>query len=216
MEATDGQLWQVCRKLTSDFEPFGQRKGEGQPDCSTCRWYQPLLRYGVLAWGICANPHSPRVGLLTFREQGCESFDQAEEPTDDETRWSRVNFKDRVEDLLWDALSAYAHGEIAEANAPFPDDDYWIFSWEDTIERILDLHLVRILHKETEGDFDRRRAVEEVISDIRRTSERCWRNPPRALVPLLKREAEAICIPEAPDREDKFWRRVDAALSEAL
>jgi hypothetical protein len=46
-DASDEQLWQVCRKLPSDFEPYGDRKWEGHPqdklDCGTCRWFQPLL-----------------------------------------------------------------------------------------------------------------------------------------------------------------------------
>jgi hypothetical protein len=46
-DASNGQLWQVCRKLPSDFEPYGERKWEGKshekPDCSICRWFQPLL-----------------------------------------------------------------------------------------------------------------------------------------------------------------------------
>lgn len=215
-DASDNQLWQVCRKLPSDFEPYGQRKREGQPDCSGCRWFKPLLRYGVLAWGTCANPDSPRAGLLTFREQSCESFEQAEEPVDDDTYRSRVDFKDRIEDLLWEALLAYAHGEIAKANVPFPDDDYWIFNWENTVDRIIDLHLFRLICKESGSDFDRRKAVEEVISDVRRTSERCWQKTPRILVRLLKCEAAAITVPDAPDREDAFWRRVDGVVREAL
>ena len=82
-DASDDQLWQVCRKLPSDFEPYGERKWEGKPrgkhDCGTCRWFQPLLRPGKLDWGACANPHSPRAGLLTFWEQGCERFEQERE-----------------------------------------------------------------------------------------------------------------------------------------
>ena len=28
------RMWRVCRKLPSDFEPYGERKREFQPDCS--------------------------------------------------------------------------------------------------------------------------------------------------------------------------------------
>lgn len=58
-ETRDGQLWRVCRKLPSDFEPYGQRKWEGtqqdRPDCSGCCWFQPLLRAGVLALAVHAT-----------------------------------------------------------------------------------------------------------------------------------------------------------------
>jgi hypothetical protein len=65
-DVSDDELWRVCRKLPSDFEPYDERKREFQPDCSTCLWFQPLLRPGQLDWGTCANPHSTRAGLLTF------------------------------------------------------------------------------------------------------------------------------------------------------
>jgi len=56
-EASDKQLWQVCRKLPSDFEPFGERKWAGRsqdkPDCDTCRWFQPLLRPGRQREVLC-------------------------------------------------------------------------------------------------------------------------------------------------------------------
>jgi hypothetical protein len=29
-----------------------------------------------LDWGVCVNPVSPRVGLLTFEHQGCPQFEQ--------------------------------------------------------------------------------------------------------------------------------------------
>jgi hypothetical protein len=48
-DASDDQLWRVCRKLPSDFEPYGERKCEGDKlDCDTRRWFQPLLRPGQL------------------------------------------------------------------------------------------------------------------------------------------------------------------------
>lgn len=66
----------MIRKPT-DFEPYGSRsRDEGGADCSCgCRWFVPLegdLRYD---WGVCANPRSPRVGLLTFEHQGCLEFE---------------------------------------------------------------------------------------------------------------------------------------------
>ncbi len=35
-------------------------------------------------WGVCANPRSPRAGLLTFEHQGCEFFEY-DERIDDES-----------------------------------------------------------------------------------------------------------------------------------
>jgi hypothetical protein len=68
------QLWQIVSKLPTDFEPWGQREGDFG-DCSCgCRWFFPLVVM-PLDWGVCANPASPRVGLLTFEHQGCPQFE---------------------------------------------------------------------------------------------------------------------------------------------
>ena len=71
---SDEELWDVCRKLPSDWEPHGQRKWHGRrearPDCDTCRWFAELFRTSP-DWGVCVNFESPRRGALTFREQSC-------------------------------------------------------------------------------------------------------------------------------------------------
>ena len=36
MEATEEELWRVSPQLPPDFEPFGKRKCQGEPECSTC------------------------------------------------------------------------------------------------------------------------------------------------------------------------------------
>jgi hypothetical protein len=121
-DATDEQLWRVCRKLPSDFEPYGERKWGGKrhekPDCSICRCFHPLLRPGQLDWGTCANPHSPRAGLLTFWEQGCEQFEPEKEAGTEETRrtarntaaplnfFPRVAFQPTEDDILRDIITA--------------------------------------------------------------------------------------------------------------
>jgi hypothetical protein len=69
------QLWQIAIKLPTDFEPYGQRKRDVVGDCScNCRWFLALVAMPG-DWGVCANPASPRVGLLTFEHQGCPQFE---------------------------------------------------------------------------------------------------------------------------------------------
>jgi hypothetical protein len=76
MPGSHEQLWQIAVKLPTDFEPYGQRKRESVGDCScSCRRFLPLVAM-PLDWGVCANPASPRVGLLTFEHQGCPQFEQ--------------------------------------------------------------------------------------------------------------------------------------------
>jgi|NGEPerStandDraft_6_1074524.scaffolds.fasta_scaffold23598_6 hypothetical protein len=71
-------LWSVCRHLPADYLPYGNALREG-PDCSGgCAFYYQLadrddetINYD---WGVCANPKSHRVALLTFEHQGCAHF----------------------------------------------------------------------------------------------------------------------------------------------
>jgi hypothetical protein len=227
-DASDDQLWRVCRKLPSDFEPFGERKRErGQPDCSTCRWFQPLLRPGQLDWGTCANPVSPRGGLLTFREQGCEHFEEQEEPGLEDTRIRRSDFKNAIENILVEALGDYADLKTAKANDPVdlgiankgydplpPKYDYWVWYWENKLDRLIELLLGIYLEKH--ADFDRRKATEEVISDIKQDTGKYWRLAPKSVARAIKCDIVALRVPDAPNREDEFWSRVTDAINEAL
>ncbi|MGC1780979.1 MAG: hypothetical protein WA708_00505 [Acidobacteriaceae bacterium] len=73
---THDQLWQIARKLPTDYEPYGQMKRETFLDCSgNCRWFHLLAGRRGKDWGVCANPVSPRAGLLTFEHQGCLKYE---------------------------------------------------------------------------------------------------------------------------------------------
>ena len=225
-EANDEQLWQVCRKLPSDYEPYGQRKREGQQkdqaDCSGCRRFQPLLRYGVLDWGTCANPDSPRAGLLTFRKQACESFLEAEEPIDDDTYRSRAEFKDKVENILIEAHGQFIHIEVGKLNDPSAHDFIWLDHYESSIHRALNLLLRRLVKHD--ATFDRLKATEEVIAELKQEREEEWECGRRACERMLERRlgdqaAEALAV-RMPDNiqslDNEFWQRVENAIREGL
>jgi len=217
-DASDDQLWQVCRKLPSDFEPYGQRKGEGKDklDCGTCRWFQPLLRPGRLDWGACANLQSPRAGLLTFWGQGCERFEIEQEPGTQDMRRNRSEFKNRIEDTLREAFAAYTKGEVAKVNGLPKEKDYLAWHWEETVEMDPDLMLYRLFEKTTD-DFDRRQAAEEMIAETKQESERFWEVARRSFARIDKREISTVRLPEnTQGLEALFWERVNAAISEAL
>lgn len=74
---THQHLLQLMIRLPSDFEPYGQRsRDDPGPDCSCgCKWFAALAGTLGSDWGVCANPESPRVGLLTFEHQGCLKFE---------------------------------------------------------------------------------------------------------------------------------------------
>ena len=78
-DASDGPLWEACRKLPSDWEPHGKRRWLGppqeRPDCTTCRWFTELFRTWP-DWGVCANAESVRAGLLTIGNKRAGSTSQ--------------------------------------------------------------------------------------------------------------------------------------------
>jgi hypothetical protein len=80
------QLFDIARRLPTDFEPWGQRSRDmpTQPDCaSDCRFFTRLDGGAGLDWGVCVNPQSLRAGLLTYQNFGCLEFDQANSDDDD-------------------------------------------------------------------------------------------------------------------------------------
>jgi hypothetical protein len=219
-EASDDELWGVCRKLASDFEPYGQRKWQGKPqekpDCSRCRWFQPLLRPGQLDWGTCANQQSPRAGVLTIWEQGCEQFEKEKEPGTAETRRTRSEFKDKMENILRDALAEFTKAELAKVNRGFPDDEFHIFRHEDMVETILSSQIPHLL-RQTSADFDRLHAAEEVVMETSQDSSRFWQLAKRSLAKWRKCDASTIRFPNnMQDLEQQFWSRLRAAFTEAL
>lgn len=72
-------LWAVAKKLPTDFTPYGKRKRSDGPiyeDCCNCRWFHVLAGMRGQDWGVCANPKSPRAGLLTFEHMGCPKYER--------------------------------------------------------------------------------------------------------------------------------------------
>jgi len=91
-------LWRVVKKLPSDFEPYGRRQRAAQDeddwvsDCSCgCRHFLPLEGKLGYDWGVCANPKSPRCGLLTFEHQGCREFEPKARAAGDSPGWSAMS-----------------------------------------------------------------------------------------------------------------------------
>jgi hypothetical protein len=75
---THQHLLTLMVRLPTDFEPNGDRSRETDfgPDCSCgCKWFAKLEGKLGNDWGVCANPASPRVGLLTFEHQGCNEYE---------------------------------------------------------------------------------------------------------------------------------------------
>jgi hypothetical protein len=78
-EPTDHwHLHAVCRTLPTDVAPYGFRVRVDAADrpCG-CRWFVHLAGRLGSDWGVCTNPVSPRVGLLTFEHHRRLAFTRA-------------------------------------------------------------------------------------------------------------------------------------------
>ncbi len=99
-------LWAVAKKLPSDFEPYGKRRrstrGIGGDCSSNCRWFHLLAGCRGEDWGVCANPKSPRAGLLTFEHMGCPQYEWDERDNYLETasgKKAKKRFEEAEEEL---------------------------------------------------------------------------------------------------------------------
>lgn len=70
-------LLAIMHRKATDYKPYGETECVGfRKDCSCgCRFYIELRGKLSMDWGVCANPISPRCGLLTFEHQGCNWFE---------------------------------------------------------------------------------------------------------------------------------------------
>lgn len=69
MSTLHEHLWSICKRLPSDYEPYGEQDRDNGDCSSGCKWYLPLEDQPA-DWGVCSNPKSPRCGLLTFEHMG--------------------------------------------------------------------------------------------------------------------------------------------------
>ena len=218
MDASDEQLWEACRKLPSDFEPFGQRKWMGQresrPDCATCCWFVELFRSWP-DWGACANPQSPRAGLLTFWEQGCWQFEPEKGRRQQESRQARCDFRNSFENVLREKAGDFIREEVRKVNDPLAAEEATDPETQNIRESILTIMLHRLLRHAHEDLH--RQAVDEMAARARWESSRYWEFARRFWARTLGEEAGEIRLPKnMPELEEEFWGRVDAAIHEAL
>ena len=217
MDASDDELWEACRKLPSDWEPYGERRWPGRredrPDCSTCRWFTGLFRAWP-DWGACANPESARAGLLTFREQGCWQHEPEDGPRHEGAR-ARCDFRNAFEEALREKACHFMRGEVRKANDPSPEEDAGDPEPLGIRDSFL-LAMLRRLLRHAAEDFSRP-AFARMVANARRDVRRYWEFARCHWSQSLGIDISEIDIPQdASELEQEFWRRVDAAIGEAL
>ena len=215
---TDDELWDACQKLPSDWEPFGNRRWPGRlehhPDCSTCRWFTELFRTWP-DWGVCANPESPRAGLLTFREQGCWQHEPAKERCRPAVRSARCDFMRGFEKFLRERAAAFIKEAVRRANDPSPEDEPPVPTPRQ-IRRTPHFVVVRRLLKHADEDFCRP-AFDAMAARARKDTRRYWEFARCYWARTVGWDISEIRLPEnLRELEDRFWGRVDAAIAKAL
>lgn len=215
---SDEQLWEACRKLPSDWEPYGKRKWTGRlehrPDCDTCRWFTELFRTWP-DWGACANPESARAGLLTFREQGCWQHEPVKERRCPGARTARCDFMRAFEKFLRELAAAYIKDRVRRANDPSPEDEPPAPTRRQLHQTPLFLVIRRLL-RHADEDF-RRPAFDAMAARARKDTRRHWGFARCYWARTVGEDISEIRLPEnARELEEKFWQRVDAAIGEAL
>ncbi len=154
--------------------------------------------------------------MLTFWEQGCEEFEPEKEAGTEETRRTRSDFKNEIENVLHDALGEFTKAEVGKVNQPFPDAEFHIFRHEDKLDAIL-FSRIPCLFRHTPADFDRLQAAEEMTAETQQDGRRFWGLARGSLGRWLKRDASAIRLPDNTNGlEGEFWTRLRAAFTSAL
>jgi hypothetical protein len=215
---TDEELWDVCRKLLSDWEPHGQRKWHGRledrPDCDTCRWFAGLF-HASPDWGTCANPESERAGLLTFREQGCWQHEPQKERRYQIVPSARCDFMGRFEAFLRKQAADFIKAEVHRANDPLPDEEPPAAAPEDIRETPL-FFVVRRLLKHAAEDFSHP-VFARMVASAKKDTRRYWESACCFWSKSLGVDINEIDIPlNFWELEEKFWSRVDATIAAAL
>ena len=215
---SDEELWEACRRLPSDWEPHGKRRWHGRrearPDCDTCRWFVELFRTWP-DWGACANPESARAGLLTFREQGCWQHEQEKERCRPAARTARCGFMRVFEAFLREQAAAFIKDQVRRANDPSPEDEP-LSPTPRQIRQAPFFAVIRRLLRHADEDFGRP-AFDVMAARARKDTRRYWEFARWYWSRRVGEEISEIRLPEnMRELEEKFWRRVAAAIAVAL
>ena len=215
---SDDELWQVCRKLPSDWEPHGQRrwhgKEEARPDCDSCVWFAEIFRSSP-DWGTCANPESERAGLLTFRQMGCWHHEPGSERRYQIISSARCEYMRRFEAFLRQQAADFIKAQVHRANDPSPSEEPPDATAEDIRETKL-FWVVRRLLKHADEDFSRP-AFARMVASARKDTRRYWEFACCFWSKALEVDISEIDLPvNTWELEEQFWSRVDATIAEAL
>jgi hypothetical protein len=77
--------------------------------------------------------------------------------------FDRKTFKDKLQDILGGALTHYYMVKLAELN----EQTKWVQHWMSEVDRLINMDTVRFLVSRTKGKWDKRKALQESLDDVR-------------------------------------------------
>lgn len=124
--------------------------------------------------------------------------------------YDRQTFKNRAMEKIDGALLEFYKARLAELNG----QTKWIKHWKGEVERLVYLELQAIVLRPIKGYWDRRKAVNEVVAELR-TADFGYR---RVAENTFKRYYGLSKIRQKlpPEVTDEFYGMVTAAVDETL
>jgi hypothetical protein len=166
-------------------------------------------------WGACSNPESERAGLLTFREQGCWQHEPENRSSRHHLRPAGCDFLRRFEAFLREQAATYIKDQVRRANDPSPEAEPTVPAPERIRETSLFVVTRRLLRHAAE-DFSRT-AFDAIAARAKNDARRYWEFARCYWSRTVGADKSEIRLPEnMRELEEEFWRRVDAAVAEAL
>lgn len=124
--------------------------------------------------------------------------------------YRREDFKNKVEEHLGGALLEFYKARLAKKNG----ETKWVEHWSTEARNLVERAFVAALLHRIRGFTDKRRALNEVIADLRE-NDASYR---RAATSIVKRDFGITRLKKPLDDEDTtaFWSMVERAAKPAL
>lgn len=124
--------------------------------------------------------------------------------------YDRRTFKERVTEKIDGALEEFYTARLAQLNG----QKKWVDHWLGEVDRLLNLELRRVLRRPIKGRWDRRKAIEEVVRELREV-DHAYRRAVENDVQQYYR-LKRILKPLPPEVTEEFYAMVEGTVDRAL
>ncbi len=123
--------------------------------------------------------------------------------------YDRKTFKERVTEKIDGALEEFYTARLAELNG----QKKWVEHWLAEVDRLLFLELRRVLRRPIKGRWDRRKAVSEVIQELRHVDAAYRRSVAKDVLEYYG--MKKLKKPLPPEVTDEFYALVERAVNQS-